>query len=162
LLERGRQGIETAVEELREAVQALHPVVLQHAGLEAALKAAADHAARSGGFDHDVSVEPGAAGLRDELVLSLARELLSNAAKHSDASRVEVDVAVEEDQLVLTVRDDGRGMTVGRVKEAPRQGHIGLASLSERVEAIGGQLDIAVASGSGACVTARMPLPGGG
>ena len=56
LLGRGREGIERAVAGLRQAVHDLHPVVLQHAGLEAAVAAAADNAARAGGFTPTVRV----------------------------------------------------------------------------------------------------------
>ena len=83
LLGRGREGIERAVAGLRQAVHDLHPVVLQHAGLEAAVAAAADNAARAGGFTPTVRVAPEAGGAHDDLVLSLSRELLNNVSKHA-------------------------------------------------------------------------------
>ena len=80
--------------------------------------------------------------MRDELVLSLARELLRNAAKHARASRVEVAVRGDADGVVLEVTDDGVGIPDGRLREALAQGHVGVASSRERAEAIGGRLRV--------------------
>ena len=57
------------------------------------------------------------------------------------------------------VADDGRGIEPGRLAEAPRHGHIGLASLTERVEAIGGRLEIESAPDAGTTVRALLPPP---
>jgi len=154
-----RQGVERTVRLLREAVQALHPVVLQHGGLEAAMRAAADQAARQGAFRAEVAVDPAAAGLRDELVLSLARELLNNAAKHAEADVVRVTVARQNGSVLLEVADDGRGLDPEAVAAAPMKGHIGLASMAQRVEAVGGSLDLRAApSEQGTTVLARLPI----
>jgi PAS domain S-box-containing protein len=152
-----REGVERAVKLLREAVHALHPVVLQHGGLEAAMQAAADQAARQGGFRAAVSVDPAATGLRDELVMSLARELLNNAAKHAQAKTVRVDVGRDERALELRVADDGVGLDPKAVENAPLNGHIGLASLAQRVEAVGGTLTLG-GDGGGTTVVARLPI----
>lgn len=154
-----REGVERAVKLLREAVHALHPVVLQHGGLEAAMQAAADQAARQGSFRAEVSVDPAAAGLRDELVLSVARELLNNAAKHAQADVVQVTVARQDGVVLLEVADDGRGLDPDAVAAAPMSGHIGLASLTQRVEAVGGTLDLrGEPDGGGTTVVARLPI----
>lgn len=154
-----REGVERAVKLLREAVHALHPVVLQHGGLEAAMQAAADQAARQGSFRAEVSVDPAAAGLRDELVLSVARELLNNAAKHAQAHVVQVTVARQDGVVLLEVADDGRGLDPDAVAAAPMNGHIGLASLTQRVEAVGGTLDLrGDPDGGGTTVLARLPI----
>jgi PAS domain S-box-containing protein len=154
-----REGVERAVKLLREAVHALHPVVLQHGGLEAAMQAAADQAARQGSFRAEVAVDPTAAGLRDELVLSVARELLNNAAKHAQAGVVQVTVARQDGVVLLQVADDGRGLDPDAVAAAPMNGHIGLASLTQRVEAVGGTLDLrGEPDGGGTTVVARLPI----
>ncbi|MCW2985731.1 MAG: domain S-box protein [Conexibacter sp.] len=159
MLQYARQGVERAVKLLREAVHALHPVVLQHGGLEAAMRAAADQAARQGSFQAEVTVDPAATGLRDELVMSLARELLNNAAKHSEAEHVAVTVGRVDGMVLLEVTDDGRGLDPEAVAAAPMNGHIGLASLAQRVEAVGGSLDLrGSAVGGGTTVVARLPI----
>lgn len=154
-----REGVERAVKLLREAVHALHPVVLQHGGLEAAMQAAAGQAARQGGFRAEVTVDPAATGLRDELVMSLARELLNNCAKHAQAVHVNVLVGRENGMVLLEVADDGVGLDARAVEQAPLNGHIGLASLAQRVEAVGGTLALGSgAAGGGTTVVARLPI----
>ncbi|HWH95920.1 MAG TPA: PAS domain S-box protein [Baekduia sp.] len=159
MLRYARQGVERAVKLLRQAVHALHPVVLQHGGLEAAMQAAVDQAARQGSFRAEVAVDPAAAGLRDELVLSVARELLNNAARHAEAEVVQVTVARQDGMVLLEVSDDGRGPDRAAIEAAPMHGHIGLASMAQRVEAVGGTLDLqASATGQGTTVLVRLPI----
>jgi two-component system NarL family sensor kinase len=158
LIAHARSGVERAVRQLREAVSALHPVVLQHGGLAAAMQAAADVVARPGGFETTIAVDDAAAGAHDELVLSIARELLANAAKHADAEHVRITVRRAGDAVVLEVADDGRGIDLAAVNAAPRHGHIGLASLTQRVEAVGGSLSLESDHGRGTTVRATLPI----
>jgi two-component system NarL family sensor kinase len=155
--ERARGAIERMSDQLREAMLALHPTVLQAGGLAPALKAVADQQARIGGFTADVEVDPAAAGVRDQLILSIARELLVNAAKHAGARRVKVQVRRAGGGVELEVADDGAGIPEERLQAALAEGHIGLASSAERVEAVGGRLVIGGAPGHGTVATARLP-----
>jgi two-component system NarL family sensor kinase len=97
-------------------------------------------------------------GLRDELVMSLARELLTNAARHAGAQTVVVSVRREGGAVVLEVADDGCGLDAEAVASAPLQGHIGLASLVQRAEAVGGALDLDAGDGPGTTVRAHLPI----
>ncbi|MBI5106235.1 MAG: PAS domain-containing protein [Solirubrobacterales bacterium] len=153
-----REGVERAVARLREAVQALHPIVLQHGGLEVALQAAAEQTGRTGGFTARVEVDPEAAGVRDELVLSMARELLTNAAKHAGATTVDVAVRRYDRALVLEVADDGRGADLAAVAAAPLEGHIGLASIAQRAEAVGGTFEVESPPRGGTVARAVLPV----
>jgi signal transduction histidine kinase len=93
------------------------------------------------------------------LVLSLARELLNNAAKHAQADVVQVTVARQDGHVLLEVADDGKGLDAEAVAAAPMAGHIGLASMTQRVEAVGGTLDLRKApSGRGTTILARLPI----
>jgi len=83
------------VARLRDVMSALHPTMLQCGGLEAALLAVVEQERGTGEFEAHVVVDPAAAGLRDELLLSLARELLANASRHAAASRVDVGVHLQ-------------------------------------------------------------------
>jgi two-component system NarL family sensor kinase len=151
----GRLG--EIVRRLRDVMTAMHPTVLQAGGLEAALYAVAEQYGRSGGFETRVTVEPDAVGPRDELLLSVARELLENAARHAAAGIVLVDVRRAGDRIVLEVADDGAGIPPGRAERAQEDGAIGLASSRERVEALGGSLEIDSAPGRGTRVIAAAP-----
>jgi signal transduction histidine kinase/PAS domain-containing protein len=141
-LERVRAGLARAVRQIREVMLDLHPVLLQVGGLESALRAICAQSARTGGYDCDVEIDPRASGPRDELVLSLARELLRNVAKHAMARNVDVLVRRTPEAVVLDVTDDGIGIEPGRARAALAQGHIGLASSYERAEAIGGSMRV--------------------
>jgi signal transduction histidine kinase len=135
----------------------MHPTVLQAGGLEAALYAVAEQYGRTGDFEPLVTVDPAATGPSDDLLLSVARELLENAARHATAATVRVDVRREGDRVVLEVADDGAGIPPGRAERAQEEGAIGLASSRERVEALGGSLEIDSAPGRGTRVLATTP-----
>jgi len=156
--ERARAAIRQTLAQLRGEIFELHPYVLDHAGLAAALRAMADRSAERMGAQITVAVDPAAAGTHDELIVVLARELLSNAAKHSGASRVILTVAADSERIELEVRDDGAGFDPPRRGEALRHGHIGLASSDQRVQALGGELTIESAPGRGTTVRASLPL----
>ena len=145
------------VARLREVMSALHPTILQYGGLEAALLAVVEQERGTGEFEAHVVVDPAAAGERDELLLSLARELLANAARHASASRVDVGVHRQGGEIVLRVSDDGSGYAPGRLAQALAAGAIGIASCRERVEAVGGRLEVHSAPGAGTHATARIP-----
>jgi len=155
-------GLDRAIRQLRGAVFQLHPYVLEHAGLEAALRAIAEEQGRRARFRWTLDVDEEAARGREDLLVSVARELLVNAAKHADATTVAVEVRRAGSWVELAVRDDGRGLDPERVRAAPRDGHIGLASLAERVEAVGGEFSVEGRPQAGTVVTARLPLVAAG
>jgi signal transduction histidine kinase/PAS domain-containing protein len=156
-LDRARAGIGRAIGALREIMVDLHPVTFEVAGLESALGAVADQQARHGSFAYELTIDPSADGVRDDLVIALARELLTNAAKHAGASRVRVSVRHDEDAILLEVADDGQGIPEGRLATALREGHIGLASSVQRVEAVGGTLTVSSVEGGGTAVSVSLP-----
>jgi two-component system, NarL family, sensor kinase len=159
--ERARSAIDETMAQLRGEIFELHPYVLDHAGLSAALNALADRSARRIGAEIIVAVDPDAGGRHDELIVFLARELLSNVAKHSGASHVRVTVAADPERVELEVRDNGRGFDPSRRAAALLDGHIGLASSEQRVRSAGGELVVSSAPGSGTKVQATLPLAAG-
>jgi two-component system NarL family sensor kinase len=136
----------------------LHPVVLEHGGLRAALGAVAQHQAGSGGFEVSVHVSPAAERQHERLLLSIVRELLSNVGRHAEARRAAVSVQRREDVLVLEVSDDGRGVDAVRARDAVARGHIGLASAAQRIEALGGRFELLPRAGGGTVVRAVIPV----
>jgi two-component system, NarL family, sensor kinase len=83
---------------------------------------------------------------------------LTNAAKHAHAAHVAVHVAATAQALELTVDDDGEGIERGRVEQAVGQGHIGVASIIERIRAVGGHVEVRTAPGDGTSVRVTVPL----
>lgn len=154
---RAYEVVSATIEHLREAMLALHPVTLERGGLEQALGAIARQAERQGGLIVEVEVEPGTLGRNDELLLALARELLANAARHSRATRASLRIASGDDGVTLEVDDDGQGMEQDRSREALKDGHIGLASVAQRVEACGGTFELESAPGAGTRARATVP-----
>jgi len=155
---RAQRALEGTIERIREAVAALHPVTHQQGDLHTALSAIVRQHATRGGFRYTVRVEPEASGVQDELVLSAARELIANVAKHADASRCSVIVDRSEDRIKLEVADDGVGIPAGRQETALREGHIGLASTVQRMKAIGGDGEVSSTAGHGTVVRASIPI----
>lgn len=154
------QGLDEGVRQIRDAVFDLHPYVLEQAGLRAALQAVTDHAGRRGAFTGVVTVDDDAAGVHDQLIFGLGRELVANVAKHAHADRVHVEVTRAEDAVTLTVEDDGVGIDMVRARGAAARGHIGLASCGERAEAIGGRMTFGPgAGGRGTTVRVNLPAP---
>ena len=154
---RAHEVVEGAIARLREALMALHPVTLEQGGLELALGAVARQAERQGGFEVEVACDPEALDHADELVLAAARELLTNAARHSGAQRVTVGVRRGDREVLLEVADDGHGIAAGRRDEALAAGHIGLASLEQRVRSAGGTFELNHDRGDGTRAVVRIP-----
>jgi two-component system, NarL family, sensor kinase len=156
-LGRARDVVRSTISQLRNVLLDLHPGVAG-GGLAPALRVMADAQSRDTSFDVDVTVDANAEGVHDQLLSSVARELLINVVKHADATHVQLSVGRREDAVVLEIRDDGRGFDPARRAGALAQGHIGLASSVERVESLGGRLEIDTAPGQGTRVRAELPL----
>jgi signal transduction histidine kinase len=88
-------------------------------------------------------------------LLRVLREILTNARRHSGARKIEVRLWTEGDTLVVEVADDGRGFD-----PAVAQGGVGLVGMRERVEALGGEVEVSSRPGNGTEVTVRVPLEG--
>ncbi|MGI9020317.1 MAG: sensor histidine kinase [Solirubrobacterales bacterium] len=154
---RAHEIMGVAIERVRDAVSALHPVILERGGLHVALKAVCSQAEKRAGLSCELSVDPAAVGPTDGLVFSIARELVTNAARHADAGQVAVEVAAGDGQVALTVTDDGGGIQPGRRDEALGEGHIGLASIERRLEAMGGSFETTSPPGGGTRAVAMIP-----
>jgi signal transduction histidine kinase len=89
-------------------------------------------------------------------LLRVLREVLTNSRRHSGARKVDVRLWAEGDTLVVEVTDDGRGFdpTVAR-------GGVGLVGMRERVEGLGGEIEVKSRPGEGTEVTVRVPSGGG-
>jgi two-component system, NarL family, sensor kinase len=157
-LRRAHSALSDTLDDLRGAIFELHPHVLSQAGLENALRATAERASRRGGFDVDLFLEyPGRHGA-DAVLFNAAREFLTNAAKHSHASKVTLRLGRSNGSIVLETCDDGVGFDLGALSAYATHAHIGLLSQRERIEAIGGHLEIVSSPGKGTTVTATLPL----
>jgi len=159
-LARADAALEETLGSLREAVFDLHPYVLDAAGLEAALATVAERASRAGGFEVRLEAHETGRSDHEQLLLSAARELLTNVARHADAREVTLRLAEDNGDLVVSIRDDGRGFDEDVLDDRLAGGHIGLASHRARLENVGGGLSVDSAVGRGTVAEIRVPLTG--
>jgi two-component system NarL family sensor kinase len=156
-LQKVDRALQTTLEKLRELIFDLRPLAIDHEGITPALQEIAEHHSIRYGAAISIRINPSALGSHDEVVFSLGRELLTNAARHAHASAIELTLTKQPATLTLTVTDDGTGISAGRERQALRDGHIGLASARERVQALGGSLNLATTPGRGTTLTATLP-----
>ncbi len=151
-LERLRELAKEAMEELRAVVFELRPAELEAEGLATTLRKHVEVVRRVHGREIGLRIEgaPRLAPKPDAEVLRIAQEALANALRHSGAATIEVELSGHDGGLVLSVRDDGAGFDLA--DRALRSRRLGLTSMEERAQAIGGELRIASAPGSGTTV----------
>ncbi|GAA3171430.1 MULTISPECIES: GAF domain-containing sensor histidine kinase [Streptomyces] len=148
-----------AADELRAAVVELRPAALDEDGLVATLRSQAQVLDRA----HSARVTFDAQGVRalpssqEEALLRVAQEALHNALRHSGAGHVEVTLTRHGQGALLRVADDGCGFDPGAVRTAGR--HLGLVSMRDRANGVGGMLTVKSEPGQGTAV--EMEVPGG-
>jgi two-component system NarL family sensor kinase len=156
-LERAHEALASTLTDLRGAIYELHPHVLEQAGLERALQVAAERASRRGGFAIDLYLDYPKRHPSEAVLFNAAREFLTNAAKHANASKLTMTLAQTNGHVVLTTQDDGLGFDISAISAYVSDAHIGLLSQRERIEAIGGRLEIVSAPGAGTTITTTLP-----
>jgi signal transduction histidine kinase len=141
--------LDEVLQDLRDISSGLHPPVLSRGGLQPALTALAARSAIPVALDLRV------AGRLPEMVEVAAyyvvAEMLTNAAKHANASRVDVTAEALDGRLCIRVRDDG----IGGADPAAGSGLVGL---TDRIEALGGTITIDSPPGHGTTLVAELPL----
>jgi signal transduction histidine kinase len=157
-IDRAIDALNVAIRDIRNFIFGLRPELLESADLVAGLSTLVDEFRVNTMIDVELSVYLGAADLPLDAraqVLHITREALSNAARHSGATHVDVSIDSEGGQLVLTVADNGRGFDPGSVGGA---GHFGLPNIAARATAVGGELALESAPGSGTRIIVRIPI----
>ena len=145
------EGLKTAVDGLRELSQGIHPAELTAGGLSPALKALGRRSAVR--VELDVPFEDRLPDQVEVAAYYTVSEALTNASKHANATRVWVSLSIEDDVLLLSIRDDGVGGA------DPRRGS-GLTGLRDRIEALGGRIQIESQTGSGTVIEVEIPIAG--
>ena len=141
-------GLAGICEELREISRGIHPAILSKEGLGPALKTLARRSAVP--VDLDISVHRRLGESAEVAAYYVVAEALTNAAKHAQASQVNVRVDAAGPNLRLSIRDDGIGGA------DPTNGS-GLIGLKDRVEALGGQMAISSPPASGTSLLVEIP-----
>lgn len=154
-LQKVRARIEGAYEELRGLSQGLSPVDLSEGSLTIALEqlAAQSPAVR---FDPAVDLDAALADWSLEArahLYRIAKEATANALKHAEADSVTIRCVRDDNQLLLTVEDDGTGFVPAEARERGW----GLRTMKYRADLLGADLEIEAAPGRGTRVTCRLP-----
>jgi signal transduction histidine kinase len=155
-LERVRELARGAMEELRAVVFELRPASLEAEGLATVLRKHVDVLRRVSGRPIELAVAdpPRLPGASAAQVFRIAQEALQNALRHAEAEHIEVRLEGGNGGLVLSVADDGRGFDPAR--RAVRGRRLGLTSMEERAEELGGTLAIESALGEGTRVRLEL------
>ena len=143
---------------IRNLSHELHPGVLQHVGLVAALKGHCAEFDRQNSIEVTLSADDGLDGISYNVALCLyrvAQEALRNIAAHAAAHKAQVTLRSSAEGLELVIADDGRGFDLA---EAQRVRGLGLISLDERVRLIGGSLAVNTEPQRGTEVRVQVPL----
>jgi PAS domain S-box-containing protein len=147
---------EAGLAEMRALIFELRPDALEQEGLVSALSrlAASLHSRYGLEVEMDLGPEPLLSLEVKEALYRVAQEALNNVVKHARASRVIVRLAAEGPGIALSLEDDG----IGFQPQAEYPGHIGLHTMRERIEAVGGTLTIESAPGQGTRLYVALPL----
>ncbi|KAA9380756.1 DUF4118 domain-containing protein [Microbispora cellulosiformans] len=146
------EGLTLVLEDLRELSRGIHPAILSKGGLAPALKMLARRSPVP--VDLRVRVDGRLPERVEVAVYYLVSESLTNVAKHAHASLVCVDVDAVGDAARVAIRDDGKG-------GADPSGGSGLIGLLDRVQALGGTIEVTSPAGRGTTLTAVIPVGGG-
>ncbi len=152
------ETVQRSIDRLRSLLFELRPGALDREGLVVALRQYVDHVARETGWTAEVVDELEEEPLPElrASLYRLAQEALTNARKHAEASHLSVEVASVDDGVRIRIGDDGVGFDPSTM-QSPRPGHIGLSTMVERAELVGGWCRIASAPGKGTLVECWLP-----
>lgn len=140
----------SSLDEIRRIARRLRPGVLEELGLTSALKALAAESTITVKRRIDPDIPP--LDPQVELVIyRVAQEGLTNTARHSRATRAELHLMVDDDAIVLLVRDNGRGLG-----DSPEGA--GIHGMRERALLVGAQLDLTSGAGGGTEACLRVPV----
>jgi signal transduction histidine kinase len=143
------EALGSALDELREVSRGIHPALLSEAGLVPALKTLARSSVVP--VELEVRTETRLPAPVEVAAYYVVSEALTNTAKHAHASLVHVAVEAHDSVLELSIRDDGSGGA------DPTRGS-GLIGLSDRVDALGGTIELASHLGQGTLLLVTLPI----
>ena len=160
LLGEAQRLSETVIECIRLIAHGLRPPSLDTLGVRSTLEALCQEVSRHAGakveFRAGLSPE-----VSEDTAITLYRflqEALTNVLRHAQAKSVGVDLYPEDGTICLAVADDGGGFDVALLNEQSRG--LGLVGMRERIELLGGHLEVCSQPGQGARLTARLPFHG--
>ena len=150
--------VDMTMQTLKRIYMALRPGMLDHLGLAVAVGWQAGEFEKRTGIRCRMTVDPEDLSLDPDLstaVFRIFQETLTNIARHAEATRVNVSLKATEDKVLLTVRDNGRGITQ---EQLAKPNSFGLLGIRERTHYWGGDVRISGKPGRGTLVKVDIPL----
>jgi PAS domain S-box-containing protein len=147
-------------QDIKHYAQALRPSILDDLGLAAAIKWLAEETHNLSGVQIQVKIDaiPPLPPETQLVFFRIAQESLSNVQRHSGASEASIRIECREDEISLTISDDGTGFRLPpQLSEFASQGKLGLTGMMERVQLIGGKLEVSSEEGKGTTIVVRVP-----
>ncbi len=154
------QHADQAIQIKRRLIEDLRPTVLLNLGLREAIVQLVEDVGARNQWDTSLDVPETLPLLRDSAAIALYRivqESLTNASKHAEAKLVSVCLACTDQQLTMTVRDDGHGLSPD-FDAGSTAGHHGLLGMEQRVLALGGTMNVDSTPGKGVSIRIEVPL----
>jgi signal transduction histidine kinase len=152
--------IESTADSIDDVMAELRPPMLDDYGLYPALNWHAKRFSERTGIEVDVLGSESAERPAPEIEITLfriAQEALNNVAKHAHATRVRIDLAHADTRCVMTVTDNGIGIEGSPVGVVRPRGGIGMVTMRERTQAVGGRFNVRDAPGGGTQIAIEVP-----
>lgn len=152
-----RELTDTMIQTVQEIASEMRPSVLDNLGLSSAIRFEASRFQKRTGIDCQVrtpQTPPALGPAHTTGVFRVFQEILTNVARHAEASQVVIQVTDTPDKLTLLVHDNGRGITPEQLADV---NSLGLLGMRERAAQLGGEIAFAGAAGAGTTVMVTMP-----
>ncbi len=155
------QGTRSIMDQLRQVAFDLRPPMLDAVGLRPALESLCQSLCDESHLKctHSLAEVPPLPDAVNVTLYRFLQEALTNVAKHADAQRIQVELGMDSGAVVLSVADDGVGMDASVARRRPgRAGGLGLPAIRERLEGLGGHLQLESEPGNGTRLAAVIPV----
>lgn len=152
------------IQDIRRILYDLRPIILDNYGLIPAVESYLNNLQEQTQLQVSLVVNGNNQRLSSRIEITLFRilqEALTNVTKHAEATKVKVDLSIQEEEVALTVEDNGTGLDRNTLSPPTPQNHLGLASIQERALLLGGTCSIDSSKGEGTRILVKIPIEQG-
>jgi signal transduction histidine kinase len=154
--------VDGAIQQVRSVSHLLHPPLLDEIGLDAALSWYSEGLTKRSGIETSIEMDPAdfprLTPSLETMVFRIIQEALTNVFRHSAAKKCWVSVVKKENQVRVTVRDDGKGITDEIAAFHPEKIGVGIGGIRQRIKEVGGVMTLRNAQPQGAILETVIPM----